>query len=120
MISFIPDLPDNCLGISLAGTLTSDDYEDALIPAMDGMLARGKGRLLCVIAETFEGADAGALWDDTKYGLSHFFDFERVAIVTDHTTYGRLAHLFGFMIPAKVKIFPMEQIANAKAWIIAS
>ena len=80
----IPDLPDNVIGFTAKGKVTSDDYQRVLIPAIEEMLkVNKKVRFLYHIGEDLESFDVGAMWEDTKVGISHFASWERMAIVTD-------------------------------------
>ena len=40
MIEKIPDLPDSVLGFTAKGTVTEDDYESVIIPAVEAMFSR--------------------------------------------------------------------------------
>lgn len=118
MIELIPDLPAGVVGVEAKGEVTGDDYDQVLIPAIERALeGRDKVRLLYVLGTEFDGYSAAAMWDDAKVGMSHFFSWERIAMVTDHDAYQRLVKGFGFMLPAKVGIFELAQLEEARAWI---
>ena len=54
MIETIPDLPDNVLGFAAKGTITANDYESIVIPAVEAMFSRlGKVRFLYHLGEAF-------------------------------------------------------------------
>jgi len=40
MVERIPDLPDNVIGFTAKGTVTADDYESVIIPAVEAMFSR--------------------------------------------------------------------------------
>ena len=65
----------------------------------------------------FEGYEPGAMWDDTAFGFRHFFDFERIAFVTDNEAYGAAVRTVGFLMPAMVQVFPVKDTDKAKAWL---
>ncbi len=118
MIELIRDLPDDVLGIEARGEVTGEDYEEVLIPAVQRQLERhAKIRLLYVLGSAFGGYSAAAMWDDAKIGMEHPFSWERIALVTDHDAYRRLAKGFGFMIPGKVRVFDLAELDAARAWI---
>ena len=118
MIEAIPGLPENTLGFEAKGEVTSEDYEQVLVPAIAKRLeTEDKLRLLYVLGTGFDGYTAGALWDDAKVGMHHPFKFERIAMVTDHDLYGRMTKGFGFLIPAKVRVFGTDELEDAKAWL---
>jgi len=49
----------------------------------DRLTRRKKIRAYIEMADDFAGVEPGALWDDTKFGLSHMLDWQRIALVTD-------------------------------------
>jgi hypothetical protein len=121
MIELIPGLPDNVLGIEAKGEVTGEDYEQVVIPAVHEHRERsGKVRLLYVLGAEFDGFTAAALWDDAKVGMEHPFSWERIAAVTDDDAYRRLFKGVGFLMPAKVKVFDLAQLDDAKAWVAAA
>ena len=84
MIRLIDGLPDDVVAVSGVGEVTSDDYTSTLDPAIDAALEKhDKIRLLYVLGEDFDGYSGGAMWQDTKVGLSHWTSFEKIAVVTD-------------------------------------
>lgn len=121
MIELIEGLPGNALGLQAKGEVTGEDYERVVIPAVDELREREqKIRLLYLLGPEFEGFTAGAMWDDAKVGLEHPFSWERIALVSDDDGYQRLFKSMGFLIPAKVKVFGVAELEQAKAWIAAA
>ena len=114
------ELPAGVIGYSAVGKISHDDYNKVLIPEIEAKIAEGgKLRFLFLAGPEFEGYEVGAMVDDTTFGFRHFFDFEKVAFVSDNPTYRSLVHAFGTMMPAEVRTFPMEDLAKAKAWLAA-
>jgi cytosine/adenosine deaminase-related metal-dependent hydrolase len=118
MITEIKDMPGRVLGFSLEGTVTARDYHDVLIPTAEAALKEGhKLRLMIVAGPDFEGYAPGAMWDDTAFGLRHFFDFERIAFVTDNETYGTAVRTVGLLMPAMVRVFAVKDTDEARDWL---
>lgn len=118
MITAITDLPDGVVGFSAEGTVTDADYKDNLVPAVEAALkAGGKLRLLYLLGPGFDGYAPSAMWDDTLFGARHYFDFEKIACVTDNETYGSLVRSLGFLMPAAVRVFAVKDLDAAKAWL---
>jgi hypothetical protein len=118
MIELIEGLPDNVVGFSARGTLSSDDYEKVLIPAVDRALeSHDKLRLLSVLGGQFEGLTAGAIWDDTRVGFSHVTRWEKIAVVTDKDWLRHSVDIFGYLIPGEVKAFAESEEATARSWV---
>ena len=117
-VRVISGLPANVLAFEAIGEIEDDDYEDVLIPAVEEILkTQDKVRFLYVLGEDFEKYEADAMWEDTKMGMSHLGKWERIAVVTDHNGYRRSVKAFGFLMPGKVKVFPMAELDDAKAWV---
>ncbi len=118
MLTTMTDLPDGVIGFSAEGTVTDADYKTVLIPAVeDALKAGGKVRLLYFLGPQFEKYAPGAMWDDTMFGARHYFDFEKVACVTDHEIYAAMVRSLNFLIPAAVRAFPVAELDAAKAWL---
>jgi len=118
MIEKIPDLPDNVLGFAAKGTVTANDYESVIIPAVEALFARrNKVRFLYHLGEGFSGFEAAAVWDDTKLGLKHLAGWERMAVVSDVEWIRAAVKIFGIAIPGRVRVFHDRELAEAKRWI---
>ena len=118
MIEMLPGLPGNVVGIEGVGDVSSDDYNDVLIPAVEAALEQhDKVRLLYVLGERFDRISAGAAWEDTKLGLEHLRGWERMAVVTDVGWIDHALKAVGWMIPAKIRVFPTSERAAAEAWV---
>ncbi len=63
------------------------------------------------------GFTAGAMWDDTKFGLSHFFAFEKFALISDTEWINNTVKILGFMMPCPVKLFALGELDAAKEWV---
>jgi hypothetical protein len=118
MIEKIPDLPDNVLGFSAKGTVTANDYESVIIPAVEAMFSRqGKVRLLYHLGEDFSGFEAAAVWDDTTLGLKHLAGWERLALISDVEWVRWALKIFGLAIPGHVRVFHNRDLVEAKRWV---
>jgi len=117
MLTRIEGLPRNVLGFEAIGKVTHDDYRRVLIPAAEAMMAKGPVRMLFVIGARFTGYDLEAMWDDSVFGLKHWHDFERLALVTDHKWMRAAISVFTPLIPAEVRLFKLNERAQAQAWI---
>ncbi|MBP7242893.1 STAS/SEC14 domain-containing protein [Amaricoccus sp.] len=112
-------LPEDVLGISATGEITARDYAETLRPLIEARLkTRPKLRLLYRIGPEFDYT-AGAVLADARLGLTHWSDFERVAIVTDVDWIARAVRLFTPLIPGEVRVFPDAGIDAAKVWVSA-
>jgi hypothetical protein len=118
MMEVLPDLPGDVVGVEGVGEVSSDDYKNVLIPAVEAALEENdKVRLLYVLGERFDRISAGAALEDTKLGLEHLRGWELMAVVTDVEWIGHALRAVGWMIPAKIRVFPTSERAAAEAWV---
>lgn len=118
MIERIPGLPDNVLGFTAKGTVTAEDYESTIIPAVEELFSRHeKVRFLYHLGEEFSGFDAAAVWDDTKIGLKHLAGWERMAVVSDVEWIRSAVRIFGIAMPGHVRVFHDRELDAARRWV---
>ena len=120
MFKLIEGLPPNVLAIEAIGTVTHDDYRKLLIPKAEAMIAKGPIRMLYVIGKQFVGFELEALWDDGAFGLKHWHEFSRIAVVADQAWLRAAVSMFAPLIPAEVRLFNLSELAGAKDWIVAA
>jgi hypothetical protein len=121
MIETMTELPDGVVGLRFSGRVSADDYTSVALPAMEAALAGpAKVRLVVVIDADFDTFEAGALWEDAKFGLgsglAHLSKWERTALVTDADWARHAISLLGWMMPGDVKVFPLAQLDDAVDW----
>ncbi len=118
MITQIGGLPENVVGFEAEGQVTSQDYEESLVPAIAKQREKyGSVRFLYVLGEDFEGYSGGAMWSDAKLGLDHPRSWEKIAIVSDSDWIERSVKALGWMIHGEVKVFESDDLDDAKEWI---
>lgn len=120
MIEIIAGLPDNVAAVTCQGHVTTSDYKDVLIPAVERTLQKhAKARLFYRVGSEFEAIDPGAVFEDMKVGFEHLSRWERIAVVTDIEWIRLAIRAFAFLLPGQVKFFPLSQDAEARRWISA-
>lgn len=118
MIRLIDGLQDNVVGLEAVGEVSAGDYKDVLDPAVDAALASNdKIRLVYVLGEEFSGYTGGAMWEDTKIGMSHLSRFDKIALVTDHKAYTDAVKAFGWLMPGEVQTYGTAARGEAIAWV---
>lgn len=118
MFMIIEGLPDDVVGVEAAGRVTKEDYRKTLVPEVRRKLAaRDSLRLLFVAGKKFKGYETAAVWKDMTFGLRHWHDFSRIAVVTDSGWLRTAAHVFAPFFPGAIRVFPLNRIAAAKKWI---
>jgi hypothetical protein len=118
MITTYDDVPDKVVAFRASGEVTTADYENVLIPAVEKKLARHKKvRLLYHLGADFTGFTAGAMWDDSKIGFKHLTAWDRIALVSDVPWIRHMVQAMGFVIPGTIRVFRNDQLEDAKQWV---
>jgi hypothetical protein len=124
VIEALTNFPDNVTAFACHGHVTKADYETVLIPDIEGKLNRHKKvRIYCEIAPDYVGIDPDAVWEDTKFGFSHLFDWERAVMVTDVEWMKQAVKffggVFGFLAPVgEWRVFPTAEADKAREWVV--
>jgi hypothetical protein len=115
------NLPEGVIGFSAVGKLSSEDYRKVLIPEMEAKIAEGhKLRFLFLAGPDFDGWELGVTpLDDTMFGMRHFFDFERIAFVSDNAAFRALVQGMSVLMPMAVRTYLVSDLEQAKAWLAA-
>jgi hypothetical protein len=112
----IPGLPDGVIGFEAHGKIQASDYTLVLMPAVRGLIDRGKRVRIVLVFERFEGMSPRAAWQDLRFGLRTLTRWERIALVTDLDWMVTVTSLFGWMTPGELKRFPLAAREAAIAW----
>jgi hypothetical protein len=112
------DLQNGVIGYSAVGMITGDDINKVLMPEIEAQVADGgRLRFLFLAGPKFEGYAPDALTGDASFALRHFFDFEKIAFVSDNAGFLSLVAGFSMMMPSKVRSFSLADLATAKRWL---
>lgn len=118
-ISEMEGFPRDVIALRFSGLITSKDYSESLVPLIDeAAQEHEKLKLLCVFDQYFDGYSAGAIWDDMRFGFSHLTSFSKLALVTDIDWIRKSAKFFGSLMPTEVMVFDVEDLDDAKEWIV--
>lgn len=105
----------NIVEIEIEGEIHRSDMDQALA-TFDGLFnAFDTLRVVKIVRPCH--ITAGAMWDDLKWGPRHFTRYERVALVTDVHWVEQMARFFKGLMPGTVRLFRMEELDEARAWI---
>jgi hypothetical protein len=116
MIETIETGSPKVVGLKLSGKLHDGDFKQ-FVPKMETILTtEGKVRLF-VQFEDFHGWDLHAAWDDLTFGLKHYSDFERIAMVGDRKWENWMASFCKPFTKAKVMFFDRSDVDAAWKWL---
>lgn len=118
MITVLPQSEGNKVGFLVGGKLTDDDYEQIMIPRLEeAMAGETKASVLLAFDDTFDGWDSSAMWDDTKFGMKHLHDFEKMAVAGGPGWLGSSVKVFAPLMKAEVRLFEADEIDAAWEWL---
>jgi hypothetical protein len=118
MIEVMPESQGNLAGVKVSGKISAKEYEEVVIDRLDAIIKEhGKARFMWYLDENFQGAEAGAIWDDTKFGFKHRNNFEKLALVGGSKWMDWLTNLSGKIISGEIKTFPRDQLQEAWNWL---
>ena len=69
------------------------------------------------VASDFTGISPGAVLEDFRVGIRHVARWKRVAVVSNVLWIRQMAHLLGFLLPARTKVFSLADAAEARRWL---
>lgn len=106
----------NVLSVRVTGKLSKEDYE-ILVPAVDEVIKEhGKIRIFFEMVD-FHGWEMAAIWEDSKFGLAHWNDIERVAMVGDKKWEKGMAIFCKPFTAAKLEYFDQADVEKGRDWI---
>jgi hypothetical protein len=123
MIERLSDMPPGTIGFRAEGEIEREDYDELLVPELRRAVEDGRGLRTLYVIEDLVEIEPGALWADTKLGFDlgvrHHDLWVRSAIVTDIDWMARATKLFAWMIPGEARVFALDELDAAKAWVAA-
>jgi hypothetical protein len=121
MIEQLEGMPPGTLGFRAAGAIKREDYAGVLVPALRAAVESGGPLRMLYVIEDMTGIEPSALWSDAQLGFDlgvrHHDLWERSAIVTDVDWIANATRLFAWMMPGEARVFPLAELAAAKAWV---
>lgn len=118
MIELIPNLPDEIVAVAARGTVSAEDYEKVLIPAIEEKLKKhSRIRMLYYLGKNFDRFTPAAMWDDAMVGLKHLTAFDKIAVVSDVRWIVEAVRIFAVFVPCPIRIFSDDNLSDAKNWL---
>lgn len=116
MLVILPESSGKVVGVKAVGKLTDADYE-SFVPQVEAIIGdQGKIKLFMDLTE-FEGWEWQAAWDDFAFGIKHWNDIEKMAVVGDARWEELCAKISDKLMPAEVKQFPSSETDAAWTWV---
>jgi hypothetical protein len=104
------------LVIHVSGKLVKNDYTD-FVPAFERFVKQhGMVRILFDMSD-FHGWEASAAWEDFKFGVEHYADIERMAMVGENKWQEAMTVFVKPFTKAQVRYFDHDDAAEARKWL---
>jgi hypothetical protein len=104
------------LVVHVSGKLVKADY-DQFVPEFERLVRQhGKLRLLFDMTD-FHGWEVSAAWEDFVFGIEHFADIVRLAMVGENKWQQGMATFCKPFLMAEVKYFEHADAALARKWL---
>ncbi len=116
MFHMLPESEGKVVGVRAEGALSDADYKEFLPKLEEIIAAHGPIRML-VDMRGFEGWEPMAAWDDFAFGMTHWTDFECIALVGDKTWEEMSAKLFNVLMKGEVRFFDLADKDAAWRWV---
>jgi hypothetical protein len=104
------------LEVHVSGKLTKEDYERFTPEAERAIARHGTIRVLFDMYD-FHGWKAAALWEDMKFGLRHFKDIDRIAIIGEKAWEHGLAAFCKPFTAAEIRYFDRSDAETGRRWL---
>jgi len=115
MIEFHQIDQSNIIEFTIDGEMTKDDF-DAAAEKLDGMMNEfGKIRIIEII-KGIGKVEPSAIWADLKWEPRHINNWSHIAVVGDQK-WIRWMKPLAIFVPAKIKLFHLDELEAARAWI---
>ena len=104
------------LEVQASGKLGHDDYVH-FAPEVERLVKEhGKIDILFEMTD-FHGWKARAAWDDLKFGIKHYSDLKRLAVVGDKRWERAMCVVCRPFSKAKIRYFDRKAIDEARSWL---
>jgi len=116
MIEVGRNAAERLITIRASGSLTKDDYAQA-VPEIEQAIAEAGGDLSAiVILESLDSVDIAALWADLQFDVKHHDNFRRIAVVGSSKTVESTTEAADMVTGAKLEFFLADQLDDAHSW----
>lgn len=116
----LSDFPeDKIVALTIDGHISTEDF-DKLKKQLESRIENWDEVKILEVVKSFTGMSPKALFEDIKFGLNHYKDFSKAAVVTDKKWIDLLTKAIAPVAPFPVKVFELSELDTAKNWLKAS
>jgi len=108
----------NIVEMTVSGSITAQEFDNALATMTDAIKRHGRIRLLENVGELeTPPIPWNKLWDDVKFSFEHLSDITHVAVVADQGWIGAYVNMLNPMMKAELKHFKRPELEVAQSWL---
>lgn len=109
----------NIIELTVDGQITEEEFDDILDILEDTIREHESIRVLNIIRSLgeFPTIPFSRVWDDVRFGLQHFSEVSRAAVVSDLPWLETMVKVVQPLLKAEVRWFPESQLETARAWL---
>lgn len=104
------------LAVHVSGKLVKDDYTE-FVPAFERLVRQHRNLRILFDMTDFHGWEVGAAWEDFKFGVDHFSDIERMAMVGEKKWQEAMTVFVKPFTKAQVRYFDHAKATEARKWL---
>lgn len=117
MIAIIPFEEGNIIGFRIIGKIEDNEFDD-IVALMEERLKTHKKLRVYAEVEEFKGMSVNTFMKDIHYGLKHWRDFDKEAVVSDKGWLKTWVSIAAPLFPhIEVKHFSFEEKEKAREWV---
>ena len=108
----------NIVEMEIDGTITADDFDNALAKFNDAINQHGSIRVLELVRTIgTPPIPWSKLWDDIKFGFEHLRDITHAAVVADQAWIAVYVKVLNPLFKAEFKVFKLSELEEAREWL---
>ncbi len=108
----------NIVEMTLSGSITAQEFDDALATMTNAIERHGRIRLLETVGELdTPPIPWSKLWDDVKFSFEHLSDVTHVAVVADQGWISAYVNMLNPLMKAEIKHFKRPELEVARSWL---
>jgi hypothetical protein len=118
MLQVINDLPPHVIGIHGFSDVTETEYRDSLVPLIDDLLKRNKKiNFILILESDIKNFTFDSWLINVNIGFNYFWDWNKIAVVTDQGGLFIYSDIFKIFIPGKFRKFALNELDKAFKWV---
>lgn len=116
MLQLLPETSGNVVAFKAIGKISDEDFQN-ILPTFEAAMTDGSGLKLLADLEHFDGWEWQAAYDKTAFGIKHWGDIQKIAILGETQWEVLSAKIADRVMQAEVRQFPLTDRDAAVTWI---